>query len=247
MRRSTGILLFTLLVSLFVSAQDDMSEPPSVLPPSCSIFTFSSIANSPGSESFRLLQFEIQALKTAGEAYTSMVNGGKEAKGETPVSAAASLLSSAAAGRNGFACSAFISGQMPQPDDPWLVVRSSSIFAYNVMTNVAEGLRLHTKRRLASFGDPSLDVDDAENLAEMTEARNAAIAMLMDAVTTSLMTSRKVGANSGLVDTWKFSDSERLQLLKQLAFSRGVSDSSNDYTKIARFIESAIRKRTKCS
>lgn len=127
-------------------------------------------------------------------------------------------------------------------------VRSTVISVYNTFSSIEDEFRDRLVRKIQKKEGTEFNaLEDAQELADMTKARNDAFSLLIDATTMSLLTARPVGMNADVADTWKFTCVERTKLIDEIGPDRGGSPKREDFEKVSGMIRSILLKHPKCS
>jgi len=248
MNRLLLVALFGLFSLTPVSEAQKLDEPPSAPPASCSTSSYVWLLNEEGTDSFHLLHFEIKSMTVAHEANATTLKAVSKSNSESTNSAMTTLLVGFATGQEGFSCAAYIMRRLNPKDDNEASVRSTYIASYNVFSSVVDGMRDRLVKKVKSQADVTKpDLEDAQELADMTKARNDAISLLIDATGASLLTARTTGANPNSADTWKLTCKERKTLIDELEPYRIEKQDQDDFEKIARMIRTLLVQRQKCS
>lgn len=249
MFRLTWQIFGALLVCVgSVLAQGDISEPPSSIPPSCSTVSFVSLLTENGTDSFRLLHFEIRALQLAHKANTTMAHSVSPSGKDTPTLALAGMLVSMSEVVDGFSCAAYLMGRVPTEVSDAAEVKSSSITAYNVLARVSDAMKTRAVRKFSGAGGESLSaVEDAQELAKIIEGHKNAASLLFDSMVATLIAARTAGSNPNNADTWQFTCAERKVILAEVGLPKSARAPGDDFERILGFVRSTVTERSKCS
>ena len=251
--KNWGRLMLTPMISVMFAAisavavygqSPDLRKPPAQLPPSCSMIVISSLTTMTGSEPYRSLRFEIEALELAQQSVDSVNKAVKESNAENTdaASAMASLLQGMEESRNKLECAAYVAGQWHPKDEDLRPAAEMLIVVYNRKARVAIEVLAHTKERFVrpdGAQNKAVLMRDAERIASMNAEQTESTTDLVDITGVSLMKSLDLSDPSAkTVEYLAMTCSEREDLLSRIKNFGG--DQTSDYAKIADMIQTAL-------